>query len=162
MTKGLPDCNPGIRLANTVKVFLDTNILIAASIRQHPQFHAADRAMQLCANKVDEGVIHSHSLLEFHSAITQLPEGLAVPPSQVGILLKEGLLPFLRCVNLTAQEVLQVQKRAGELGLMGGVIYDLYHLAVAEKESVEKLLTFNVLHFRQLASQEWQSRISRP
>ena len=145
-----------------MKVFLDTNILIAASIRQHPQFDAADRVIQRCADKEDEGVIHSYSLLEFHSAITQLPKGLAVPPGQVGILLKEGLLPFLRCVNLTANQVLQVQKRAGELGLMGGVIYDLYHLAVAEKESVEKLLTFNVLHFQQLASREWQSRISRP
>ena len=145
-----------------MKVFLDTNILIAASIRQHPQFAAADRVIQRCADKEDEGVIHSHSLLEFHSAITQLPEGLAVPPGQVGVLLKEGLLPFLRCVNLTVKQIHQVQKRAGELGLMGGVIYDLYHLAVAEKESVEKLLTFNVLHFQQLASPEWQSRISRP
>ena len=145
-----------------MKVFLDTNILIAASIRQHPQFETADHVLQRCVNKEDEGVIHSHSLLEFHSAITQLPEGLAVPPGQVSTLLEEGLLPYLRCVNLNSKQVRQVQKRAGELGLIGGIIYDLYHLAVAEKEMVDKLLTFNVLHFQQLAPQEWKSRISRP
>lgn len=145
-----------------MKVFLDTNVLIAAAIRQHPQFESADKVLQRCSNKEDEGVIHSHSLLEFHSAITQLPEGLAVPPGQVTTLLEEGLLPYLRCVTLTAKQVRQVQKRAGELGLIGGIIYDLYHLAVAEKEQVDKLLTFNVHHFQQLAFQEWQSRISRP
>jgi predicted nucleic acid-binding protein len=145
-----------------MKVFLDTNVLIAASIRQHPQFEAADNLLQRCANKEDEGVIHSHSLLEFHSAITQLPEGLAVPPGQVYTLLEEGLLPYLRCANLNAKQVRQVQKRAGELGLIGGIIYDLYHLAVAENEKVDKLLTFNVVHFQQLATPEWQSRISRP
>lgn len=145
-----------------MKVFLDTNVLIAAAIRQHPQFESADKVLQRCANREDEGVIHSHSLLEFHSAITQLPEGLAVPAGQVSTLLEEGLLPYLRCVNLNAKQVRQVQKRAGELELIGGVIYDLYHLAVAENQKVDKLLTFNVVHFQQLAPREWRSRISRP
>jgi hypothetical protein len=55
-----------------------------------------------------------------------------------------------------------VQQRAGELSLSGGIIYDLYHLMVAEREDVERLYTFNTSHFQALASQEFAPRIVAP
>jgi len=145
-----------------MKVFLDTNILVAASVRQHPHFRRADAILGDCAKGALEGVIHAHSILEFHSAITQLPGGLAVPPAQVQIILSEGILAHVRQTAMTPEEVLAVQKRAGEIGVRGGVIYDLYHLAVAEREDVERLYTFNVRHFQSLASSSFMNRIVEP
>ena len=145
-----------------MKIFLDTNVMVAASVRQHPHFSRADSVLRRCADGMDEAVIHAHSLLEFHSAMTQLPRGMAVPPTAVEPLLKEGILPFVRCVALSAREIQQLQKRAGQLGLTGGIIYDLYHLAVAEKEQVGRLYTFNTGHFQQIAPPEFIGRIVSP
>ena len=143
-------------------VVLDTNVLVAAAIRQHPHFGRADAVLQRCVTGEDDAVIHAHSLLEFHSAVTQLPEGLSIPPPFVEGLLAEGILPFVRVVALTARRVAAVQKRAGQLGLLGGVIYDLYHLSVAEEQQVDRVYTFNVAHFRRLASADFVERIIAP
>lgn len=145
-----------------MKIFLDTNVLIAASVRQHPHFARADAILQRCVTREDEGIIHIHSVLEFHSAITQLPKGLAVPPAHVSTLLGDGLLPFLRCATLSPKEILAVQKRAGELGITGGGIYDLFHLAAAVNEGADRLYTFNTSHFRALADSRFVDRIVAP
>lgn len=149
-------------LISEMKVFLDTNVLVAASVRQHPHFRRADGILGDCARGLLEGVIHAHSILEFHSAITQLPGGLAVPSSQVQTILSEGILAHVRQTAMTPEEVLSVQKRAGEMGVRGGVIYDLYLLAVAEREEVDRLYTFNVRHFQKLASNSFAGRIVEP
>lgn len=145
-----------------MKVFLDTNVLVAASIRQHPFFGRADTVIQRCAKGEDAGIINAHSLLEFHSAVTQLPRGLAIPPALVDPLLTEGIIPFVRCVMLTARQVRKLQIRAGRLGLIGGIIYDFYHLAVAERGKVDRLYTFNPAHFRKLAPGKFADRIVAP
>jgi predicted nucleic acid-binding protein len=145
-----------------VKIFLDTNILVAASIRQHPHHAKADEILNRCADQKEEGIIHAHSLLEFHSALTQLPKGLSVPPSAVTILLEDGILPFVRCAALKPSEIRRVQECAGRLGLVGGIIYDLYHLAVAERENVERFYTFNTAHFQKIAPGEFASKIAAP
>ena len=145
-----------------MRIFLDTNVLVAASVRQHPHFDRADALLRRCAAGDDEGIVHAHSILEFHSAITQLPGGLAVPPAYVRVLLQEGLLPHVRCATLDADGIVAVQKQAGERGIAGGAIYDLFHLAVAEREAVERLYTFNTGHFRSLASPAMVDRIVAP
>jgi len=144
-----------------VRVFLDTNVLVAASIRQHPHFARANQILLRCVDGVDQGIINAHSLFEFHSAITQLPK-LAVPPSAVESILTEGILPFVTCCHLTYIEILQTLRKAGQMGLMGGIIYDLYHLALAERENVEILYTFNTRHFQRIASPQFVSRIAAP
>jgi len=145
-----------------MRVFLDTNVLVAASVRQHPYFLRADAVLRACLAGEMEGVVHAHSLLEFHSAITQLPGGLAVPSAQVSALLAGGITPHVRLVTLSAEEVSAVQKRAGELALVGGIIYDLSHLAAAERENVERFYTFNLRHFQVLAPPDFSGRIVAP
>ncbi len=145
-----------------MRVFLDTNVLVAASVRQHPYFRRADAVLRACLAGEMEGVVHAHSLLEFHSAITQLPGGLAVPSAQVPAILAGGIIAHVRLVALSAEEVCTVQKRAGELALVGGIIYDLYHLAAAERENVERFYTFNLRHFQVLAAPGFAGRMVAP
>lgn len=145
-----------------MKAFLDTNVLVAACVRQHPHFARADQVLAGCMTGDISGIVHAHSLLEFHSAITQLPKGLAVPPAQVPALLEEGILPYVEVVASTAEEVTEVQKRAGELALVGGIIYDLYHLAAAERHEVERFYTFNTGHFQSLSRPDFMEKIVAP
>jgi predicted nucleic acid-binding protein len=88
-----------------------------------------------------------------------MPSG---PQGRIATLLAEGILPYVRLRAITADEVLVVQKRAGEQGLSGGIIYDLYHLAVAEKEGVDRFYTFNTRHFQSLATSVMLDRIITP
>lgn len=145
-----------------MKVFLDTNVLIAASVRQHPHFSRADAVMRRCMAQQEEGLVHTHSLLEFHSAITQLPKGLAVPPAQVAGLLQQSILAFVRLVALPMEEMTSIQKRAGEIGLIGGIIYDFFHLSVAMRERVDRFYTFNTAHFQAIAPPDFRDRVVAP
>lgn len=145
-----------------MRVFLDTNVLVAASIRQHPHFARADEVMARCVTGADEGIVHAHSLLEFFSAVTQLPGGLAVPPAAVESLLQGAILPHVRVVRLSAAKVRQVLGRAGRQGLVGGIVYDLYHLVAAEQAEVARFYTFNTQDVRRLAEPGWVDRIIAP
>lgn len=144
-----------------MKVFLDTNVMVAASVRA-PAFLAGDAVMRRCMAGEEEGLVHAHSLLEFHSAITQLPKGLAVPPAHVAGLLQQGILDHVRLVALPMKELPSVQKRAGERGLIGGVIYDFFHIAVAKREGAERFYTFNTGHFQAIADPVFRDRIVAP
>jgi predicted nucleic acid-binding protein len=145
-----------------MRVFFDTNVLVAASIRQHPHFDRADALVRRCVDGRDEGIVHAHSLLEFHSAVTQLPGAIVVPPQVVESLLGTAILPFVRIAHLSGKQIRDVQARAGRLGLIGGIIYDFYHLAVAEKEHVDRLYTFNAAHFRRIAPDAMKDLIAVP
>jgi len=145
-----------------MRVFLDTDVLVSASVRQHQHFAESAAVLNRCAAGEEVGIIHAHSLLEYHSAITQLPRGLAVPPAHVSTLLNDGILPFVRCVSLDVEEITRVQIRAGELGVVGGMIYDLFPLSVAMRENVDRLYTFNTGHFRALAEPGFRDRIVNP
>jgi predicted nucleic acid-binding protein len=145
-----------------VKVFLDTNVMVAASVRQHPHFSRADAVLRRCMAGEEEGLIHTHSLLEFHSAITQLPKGLAVPPARVADLLRQGILAHVRLVALPMKELPSVQKRAGEMGLIGGIIHDFFHLTVARRAGAERFYTFNTAHFQSIAESGFRDQIVAP
>jgi predicted nucleic acid-binding protein len=145
-----------------VKVFFDTNVLIAAAVRQHPHFARADAVLRRCMDGEDDGLVHTHSLFEFHSAITQLPKGLAVPPALVAEVLERGILKYVRLVALPAKEAATIQRRAGDRGLIGGIVYDFLHLAVARREGAERFYTFNTAHFVKLTDPDFRLPIVAP
>lgn len=145
-----------------MKVFLDTNVMVAASVRQHPHFQKADAVLRRCMEGADVGCIHAHSLLEYHSAVTQLPRGLAVPPEQVFPLLSESILKYVEVVGIPPADLVHVQQMASERGLIGGIIYDFYHLTVAQREKVDRFYTFNVKHFIEIADADFRDRIQAP
>lgn len=145
-----------------MRVYFDTNVLVAASIRQHPNFERADALVRRCVDGLDEGIMHAHSLLEYHSAVTQLPGAVAVSPQVVESLLGTAILPYVRIAHLSGKQIREVQARAGQIGLIGGIIYDFYHLAVAEKECVDRLYTFNIAHFRRIAPDAMKDIIAVP
>jgi len=145
-----------------MKIFLDTNVLVAASVRQHPHFEKADAMLRRCKVGTDAGYMNADSVLEYHSALTQLPRGLAVPPEQVSILLRESILNYVTVVGIPPSDLPEVGQMASERGLIGGVIYDFYHLTVARREAVDRFYTFNTKHFMEMADPDFRDRIMAP
>jgi predicted nucleic acid-binding protein len=145
-----------------MRCFFDTSVLVAASVRQHPHFDRADGKLRRCIAGEDVGLVHAHSLLEFHSAMTQLPKGLAVPPSDVTTIVEEGILPHVECRALSRAKVAEAQRLAADGGLIGGVVYDLFHLVAAREMRAEVVWTFNLRHFEAIAPQGMPFGIREP
>ena len=66
-----------------------------------------------------------------------------------------------RCVELTADEVLQTARGLAGLGLSGGIIYDALLLACARKVNADRIYTWNVQHF-QMVAPDLAERILEP
>ena len=56
-----------------MKVFCDTNVLVAAFITNHPQHNAARPVLERIKARSDQGWAATHSLAESYAVLTRLP-----------------------------------------------------------------------------------------
>ncbi len=91
----------------------------------------------------------AHSLAESYSALTLMPAQPRIPPCLARRLLNEGTA-HLRIVELTEADYRQTIQRVADLGLVGGLVYDALIACVAERLSVDGLVTFNIRHFHRV------------
>jgi len=145
-----------------VKAYVDTNILVAASVQDH-QHHA--QAFEL-VRKVKEGslqgCISAHGLAEFYSVLTRAPFSPRVHPAEAGRFLEDNILPHFELVTLSPDDYKQVLSTSAKAGLVGGVVFDALHLHCAQKAACDRIYTFNVKDFRALAPNELQDKITAP
>jgi len=145
-----------------VKVYLDTNILIAASIQAHPH-HA--QSFEL-VNNVKDGLLHgcisTHGLAEFYSVLTRAPFSPRVHPAEAGRFLEDNITPHFELVTLSSDDYKEVLIASAKAGLIGGLVYDALHLHCARKAECDRIYTFNVKDFRALAADDLQDKISAP
>jgi predicted nucleic acid-binding protein len=64
-------------------------------------------------------------------------------------------------VALTPAMYRETIQECAEDGGIGGRIYDVLHLYCAKKAGCDRIYTFNIRHFRQLAP-DWVDRIAVP
>jgi predicted nucleic acid-binding protein len=134
-----------------MKVYCDTSVLIAASVSDHPH-HAQSISVlrQVRAGRL-EGVISTHGTAEFYAVLTRAPVTPPVYPSEVWRLLAENILPHFQLAPLTAAQYTSVLRQAADKGWTGGLVYDALHLAAATSNHCERIYTFNLRHFLQIA-----------
>lgn len=144
-----------------MKVYFDTSVLVASSIRVHVHFHQAQKAVLSVYAKQIEGYTSTHTLAEFYSATTKTPFSAPVSPHEAWLLLSENILPAFEIVSLSRADYESAIERCVRNGWLAGRIYDSLHIASAQKAECERIFTFNVRHFRQLAP-ELGERIAAP
>jgi len=144
-----------------VKVYFDTSVLVASSIRVHVHFHQAQKAVLAVHAKHVEGYTSTHALAEFYSATTRTPFPSPVSPHEAWQLLSENILPSFEIVSLSKADYERALERCVQNGWPGGRIYDSLHIESAQKAECERICTLNVRHFRQLAP-ELGERIAAP
>jgi predicted nucleic acid-binding protein len=145
-----------------VKIFLDTNVLISAVIKQHV-FH--ERSFAVFTTVLDlknEGYVASHSLIEMYSVLTKLPSPYRHGPEQALLSIEENVLKHFKAVSLRASDYPALLREAVGVGIQGGTIYDALVLKCAELAGVDRIYTLNLKHFRAFAAPEIVNKIVEP
>lgn len=145
-----------------MKVYLDTNILVAASVQEH-QHHVQSFDLVKAVKEGDlKGCISTHGLAEFYSVITRAPFTPRVHPAEAGRFLDDNILPYFELIALSADDYRAVLRSSTSSGLIGGVVFDALHLRSAQKAECDRIYTFNVKDFRALALSDLADKIAAP
>jgi predicted nucleic acid-binding protein len=144
-----------------MRVYFDTAVLVAASVGGHPHHSQSVLALESVMKKRFEGHVSGHGLSEVYAVLTRTPFSPAIYPEEAWKLLHANILPYFEIVTITPQMYRETIRECAENGWMGGRVYDALHLRCARKSDCERIFTFNVRHFQQLAPDLTQ-RIGAP
>ena len=143
-------------------VFFDTSVLVASASDAHPQFAQASAAAARVAAGKDKGFIGQHSIAELYAALTRLPVVPRIHPLEASRIIRESILQNFTVVAADKGDYLQALERASEAGWPGAKIYDALLLRCAEKSSAQRIYTFNVRDFLQMAPARLHPMICAP
>ena len=137
--------------SSSVRVLLDTSVLVPALVRALPQHEKAAPHLEAAARGEMDLVISTHALAECYASLTSLPLSPKIAPGQARRLIEENVASNAETiVTIGADDYLDVLQRMSDLGLQSGSVYDGLHVQCAEKASVAELRTFNGRDFRRI------------
>lgn len=145
-----------------MRVFFDTSVIVAASVADHPHHSRAWPALQRVAMGKDQGFVGAHSIAETYAALTRVPVVPRIHPSEAARIVRDNVLRICSVVPADAARYLEALATVQEKGLPGAKIYDALLLACAARSGAERVYTFNLGDFRELASVDMQARIAAP
>lgn len=103
-----------------------------------------------------------HSIAEVFATLTRLPVQPRIHPVEAARIVSENLLPFFEVVSLSKQDYLDALNTMSSGGWSGAKVYDVLLLRCAVMCDVERIYTFNLGDFRQLAPAVLQEKICTP
>ncbi|PYV28013.1 MAG: VapC toxin family PIN domain ribonuclease [Acidobacteria bacterium] len=143
-------------------IFFDTTVLVAASEQSHPHHTQARRALLRVAAGQDKGFMSLHSSAEVYAALTRLPVQPRIHPVEAAHIVTDNILPYFEIVSLGKEDYLEALNTMRSGGWIGAKIYDALLLCCAARCAVERIYTFNLGDFRQLASAGLEEKICAP
>jgi len=145
-----------------VEIFFDTTILVAASEHSHPHYTQARPALLRVARGQDKGFIGAHSIAEVYAVLTRLPVQPRVHPVEAARIIIENILTHFEVVTVDQEDYLEALETVANAGWIGAKIYDALLLRCTAKCEAERIYTFNLEDFRQLAPATLQEKICSP
>ena len=145
-----------------MKIFLDTSILVAALVEDHPHYAPATALLLAARERTVQAFMSAHSLAESYAVLTRTPFSPRIYPAEGWQLLEESILAHVEVVALSPGEYRQVVRACSMHGCIGGAVYDALHIQAAQTAGCERLYTFNLREFRLLASEEFRHKITAP
>jgi predicted nucleic acid-binding protein len=133
-----------------MKFFCDTSVLVAACVRNHPYFNRARPVLEAAKNGAGQFFISSHSVAELYSVLTNLPLQPRIVPSEAKTIIDTNILPYFKCINVTAKMYEEAVMSCVQQGASGGVVYDGLLLCCARAAKADRIYTFNVRDFQRL------------
>ena len=131
-----------------MKLFVDTSVLIAASDLEHEHF-ALSRRFFLSMKK-ETACCAAHALAEIYAVLTRLPKAKRRTTDEA-LLTLEQVRSRTSQIALIPEEYVRTIESAAMRGLTGGILYDALLLACARKAEAERIYTWNVRHFKNIA-----------
>jgi len=132
-----------------MKFLLDSNVLIAASVENHPQYQFANTWLKDLSK---EYAISAHSLFESYSTLTRSPFQPKVLPVDAQFLIINKIIPRVELLTLEKEDYAEVINKMGDNNLVGGIIYDAAIIHCAVRNGVKKIVTANVNHFQRIVN----------
>jgi predicted nucleic acid-binding protein len=145
-----------------VDIFFDTTVLVAASEQSHPHYAQARPALLRVATGQDKGFVALHSIAEVYAALTRLPVQPRIHPVDAARIITNNILPHFEVVPIGKEDYLEALNTMAGGGWIGAKIYDALLLRCAARCAVERIYTFNLRDFRQLAPAALQGKICTP
>jgi predicted nucleic acid-binding protein len=134
-----------------VKVYLDTNIVVADAVKSHIHNANAAGLFRQIESRRWIPVIAAHGVAEIYSVLTRAPFQPRILPAQAWQIIEQNVLASFEVEALNRGEYTRVLKDCAAQGWGGGRIHDALHIAAARKAQCGRIYTFDVIHFRQLA-----------
>lgn len=134
-----------------MKVYVDTNVAVARSVTQHQDHARAVHFFDEVGRHHWTPVILTHGLAEIYSILTRAPFLPRVSPADAWEIIERNVVERFEIEPLTSQHNLKVVRECASIGWPGGRVYDAIHVHAARKAQCERIYTFNVQDFRQLA-----------
>ena len=108
----------------------------------------------------DKGFMGQHSIAEVFAALTRLPVQPRIHPVEATRIVTENILPHFEVVPLGKGDYLEAMNTMARWS--GAKIYDALLLRCAARCAAERIYTFNLGDFRQLAPPGLQEKICAP
>lgn len=145
-----------------MEIFFDTSVLVAACEQAHPHHARAWPALRRVAAGTDKGFISVHSIAEVYAALTRLPVRPRIQPLEAARIITDDILPHFEVVPIGKEDYVAVLNLVGNGGWSGAKICDALLLQSAARCSVDRIYSFNLADFRQLAAPDLREKISAP
>jgi len=143
-------------------VFFDTSVLVASASDAHRHFTPASAAAARVATGKDKGWISQHSIAEVYAVLTRLPVVPRIHPLEAANIIRDNILQNFEVVGIDKKDYQAVVEMVSQSGWQGGKIYDALLLRCAEKCQAQKIYTFNLRDFQQMAPSHLQHKICAP
>lgn len=134
-----------------MRVFLDTSAIVPALVDQLPNHDAALLALSEYTREPNEAVCSTHCLAECYAVLTALPLVRRITPAEAQQLIADSIAGRLTVRALSEADYLEAIALVAKVGLMSGAVYDALHVVAAIASRSERIITYNVRHFRSLA-----------
>jgi predicted nucleic acid-binding protein len=145
-----------------VDIFFDTTVLVAASEQSHPHYAQARPALLRVAAAHDKGFMGLHSISEVFAALTRLPVQPRIHPVEAARIVTDNIVPHFEVVSLGREDYMETLNTMASGGWIGAKISDALLLRCAARCAVERIYTFNLGDFKQLAPPGLQEKICVP
>lgn len=145
-----------------MNIFFDTTVLVAASVQSHPHYMQARPALLGVASGEDKGFMGMHSIAELYATLTRLPVQPRIHLVEAARIITDNILPYFEVEALSKEDYLLALNMMASGGWNGAKIYDALLLCCATRCLVERIFTFNLRDFQQLAPAGLQPKICAP
>ena len=103
-----------------------------------------------------------HSIAEVFAALTRLPVRPRIHPVEAARIVTDNILPHFEVVAIGKEDYLEALNTMAAGGCIGAKIYDALLLRCASRCAVDRIYTFNLGDFRQLAPAGLREKICAP
>ncbi len=124
-----------------MKALLDTSVLIAAMLPDHPAHAAASAWLAAAKQGAIAFIVSAHSLAEVYAVLTRLPRVPRITPTEAYRLIDENVLSCATVVSLSANDYENLIDKLAQEGVSGGAAYDAVIAKAADLAQVDHLVT---------------------